>query len=60
MSFQNLVRLSHIKKKSLPDYMSMSTKCQKMRKKLQLMLYNMMIGYDIYDRLPTMEHFSLR
>jgi hypothetical protein len=38
----------------------MSTKCQKIRKKLQLMLYNMMIGYDIYDRLPTMEHFSLR
>jgi hypothetical protein len=34
MSFQSLVRLSHIKKISLPDY-ALSTKCQvkKMRKK---------------------------
>jgi hypothetical protein len=29
-------------------------------KKIQLMLYNMMIGcYDIYDRFTT-EHFTLR
>jgi hypothetical protein len=38
--------------------MPMSTKCQKMRKKLQLMPFNMMIcisiGYDAYDRF-TME-----
>jgi hypothetical protein len=38
----------------------MSTKCQKNeKKKLQLMSYNMMIDYDIYDRF-TMEHFPLR
>jgi hypothetical protein len=30
-----------------------------MRKKLQLISYNMMIGYDIYDCF-TMEHFRLR
>jgi hypothetical protein len=30
-----------------------------MRKKLQLMSYNMMIGYDIYDRF-AMEYFPLR
>jgi hypothetical protein len=30
-----------------------------MRKKCQLMPYNMMTGYDIYDRF-TMEHFPLR
>jgi hypothetical protein len=35
----------------------MSTKCQKKwEKKWQLMSYNMMIGYDIYDYF-TMEHF---
>jgi hypothetical protein len=40
--------------------MPMSTKCQKkMRTKWQLMLYNMMLGYDIYDCF-TMEHFRLR
>jgi hypothetical protein len=39
--------------------MPMSKKCQNMRKKLQSMSYNMMIGYDIYDRF-TMEHFPLR
>jgi hypothetical protein len=39
--------------------MPMSTKCQKIRKKCQLMSYNMMIGYDIYDCF-TMEHFRLR
>jgi hypothetical protein len=51
MSFQNLDRLSQIKK--FPCLiMTMSTKCQKMS-------YNMMIGYDIYDRF-TMEHFPLR
>jgi hypothetical protein len=32
---------------------------KKMRKKLQLMSYDMMIGYDIYDCF-TMEHFRLR
>jgi hypothetical protein len=30
-----------------------------MRKKCQLMSYDMMTGYDIYDRF-TMEHFPLR
>jgi hypothetical protein len=30
-----------------------------MRKKCQLVSYNMMIGYDIYDRF-TVEHFPLR
>jgi hypothetical protein len=44
-----------LKKKSLPDYAHV----KKMRKKLQLMSYNMMIGYDIYDCF-TMEHFRLR
>jgi hypothetical protein len=43
--------------------MPMSTKCQKnlncYLKKRQLMSYNLMIGYDIYDRF-TMEHFPLR
>jgi hypothetical protein len=39
--------------------MPMSTKCQKIRTKWQLMSYNMMIGYDIYDCF-TMEHFRLR
>jgi hypothetical protein len=34
-------------------------KVSKYEKKLQLMSYNMMIGYDIYDRF-TMEHFPLR
>jgi hypothetical protein len=38
--------------------MPISTKCQKIRKKWQLMSYNMMIGYDIYDRF-TMEHILL-
>jgi hypothetical protein len=38
--------------------MPMSTKCQKNEKKLQLMSYNMMIGYDIYDCF-TMEHLRL-
>jgi hypothetical protein len=32
---------------------------KKKRKKLQLMSYNVMIGYDIYDCF-TMEHFRLR
>jgi hypothetical protein len=38
--------------------MPMSTKCQKNEKKSQLMSYNMMIGYDIYNRF-AMEHFPL-
>jgi hypothetical protein len=62
MSFQNLVRLSQIKKKSLPDYAhvnKVSKKFELLLKKLQLMSYNMMIGYDIYDRF-TMEHLQLR
>jgi hypothetical protein len=33
MSFQSLVRLSQIKKKSLPDY-AHSTKCQENEKKI--------------------------
>jgi hypothetical protein len=32
---------------------------KKLRKKCQLMSYNMMIGYDICDCF-TMEHFQLR
>jgi hypothetical protein len=56
MSFQNFVRLSQIKKKSLPDY---AQSVKKMRKKLQLMSYDMMIGYDICDCF-TLEHFRLR
>jgi hypothetical protein len=32
---------------------------KKMRKKLQLMSYDMMIGYDIYDCF-TLEYFRLR
>jgi hypothetical protein len=59
MSFQNLVRLSQIKKMSLSDYAHVNKVSKKMRKKLQLMSYNMMIGYDIYDCF-TMEHFRLR
>jgi hypothetical protein len=51
MSCQNLVRLSQIKKYSLADYAHVN----KLPKKRQLILYNMMIGYDIYDRF-TMEH----
>jgi hypothetical protein len=39
--------------------MPMSTKCQKKRKKLQLVKYYMIIGYDIYDSF-TVEHFPLR
>jgi hypothetical protein len=58
MSVQSLVRLSQIKKNPRL-IMPMSKKCQNMKKKLQSMSYNMMIGYDIYDRF-TMEYFSLR
>jgi hypothetical protein len=58
MSFQNLVRLSQIKIFSLPDYAHVNKVSKKMRKKSQLMSYNMMIGYDIYDRF-TMEYFPL-
>jgi hypothetical protein len=58
MSFQNLVRFSQIKKKSLTDYAHVNKVSKKMRKKRQLMPYNMMIGYDIYDHF-TMEHFPL-
>jgi hypothetical protein len=39
--------------------MLMSTKCQKIRKKGQLMSYNMLIAYHIYDCFTT-EHFRLR
>jgi hypothetical protein len=55
MSFQNLVRLSQIKHFSLPDYVHV----KKLINYCQLMSYNMMIGYDIYDRV-TMKHFPLR
>jgi hypothetical protein len=55
MSIQNLVRLSQIKKFSLPDY----ARVNKLSKNEQKMTYNMMIGYDIYDRF-TMEHFPVR
>jgi hypothetical protein len=58
MSFQNLVRLSQIKKKSLPDCAHVN----KVSKKFQLLFkkmtkYHMMIGYDdLYNRF-TKEHF---
>jgi hypothetical protein len=57
MSLQSLVRLSQIKKKSLPDYARQQS-AKKMRKKMTTNVNVMMIGYDIYDRF-TMEHFSL-
>jgi hypothetical protein len=58
MSFQNLIRLSQIKK--FPCLiMTMSTKCQKNEKKMTTNVINMIRGYDIYDRF-TMEHFPLR
>jgi hypothetical protein len=54
MSFQNLVRLSQIKK--IPCLiMPMSTKCQKNEKKMTINV----IQHDIYDCF-TMEHFQLR
>jgi hypothetical protein len=59
MSLQNLVRLSQIKKKSLSDYAHVNKVPKKIRKKYQFVSYNMMIGYDIYDRF-TVEHFPLR
>jgi hypothetical protein len=37
----------------------MSTKCQKNEEKMTIKPFNMMIGYDVYDRF-TMEHFPLR
>jgi hypothetical protein len=58
MSFQNLVGLSQIKTFSSLIMLTL-TKCQKMRKKRELMSCNMMIGYDIWDRF-TMAHFTLR
>jgi hypothetical protein len=58
MSIQSLVRWSQIKKNPRL-IMPMSKKYQNMKKKLQSMSYNMMIGYDIYDRF-TMEYFPLR
>jgi hypothetical protein len=54
MSLQYLVRSSQIKKLLLLDYVHPNSV-----KKLELMSYNMMIDYDIYDRF-TMEHFALR
>jgi hypothetical protein len=57
MSFQNLVRLSQMKKKSLSDYAHVN-KVSKKRKKPRFMSYNIMIGCDLYDRF-TMEHFPL-
>jgi hypothetical protein len=59
MSFQNLVRLSQMKKKSLPDYAHVNKVSENVINQCQLMSYNMMIGYDFYDRF-TMEHFTLR
>jgi hypothetical protein len=64
MSFQNLVRLSQMKKKCPCLIMPMSKSVKKIElllKKLQLMSYNMMIGYEynICDHF-TMEHFRLR
>jgi hypothetical protein len=44
---------------SLPDYAHVNKMSKKCISQCQLMSYNMMIGYDIYDRF-TMEHFPLR
>jgi hypothetical protein len=54
MSFQNLVRLSQIKKNSLPDYAHVN-KVSKNEKKMTI---NVIQHDDIYDRF-TMEHFLL-
>jgi hypothetical protein len=54
MSFQNLVRLSQIKKISLPDYAHVN-KVSKNEKKMTI---NVIQHDDIYDRF-TMEHFLL-
>jgi hypothetical protein len=61
MSFQNLVRLSQIKKNPclIMPMQPMSTKCQKKGKKITITTDNMMIGYDIWVRF-TMEHFPFR
>jgi hypothetical protein len=60
MPFQNLVKLSHMKTFSQPDYAHIHKASKKLEKKRQLMSYNMMMGcYDIYHRF-TMEHFPLR
>jgi hypothetical protein len=55
MSFQSLVILSQIKKKSLPDYAHVK-KVSKYEKKITI---NVIQHDDIYDRF-TMEHFPLR
>jgi hypothetical protein len=54
MSFQSLVILSQIKKKSLPDYAHVK-KVSKYEKKITI---NVIQHDDIYDRF-TMEHFPL-
>jgi hypothetical protein len=59
MSIQNLVRLSQIKKLSLPDYVHINKVSKKLINQCQLSSHSMMIGYDIYDRF-TMEYFPLR
>jgi hypothetical protein len=46
MSFQNSVRLSQIKKMSLPDYAHVNKVSKKLSNQCRLMSYNMMIGYD--------------
>jgi hypothetical protein len=49
MSLQNLVRLSQIRKISLPDYAHVNKMSKKFINQCQLMSYNMMILY--YYRL---------
>jgi hypothetical protein len=49
MSLQNLVRLSQIRKISLPDYAHVNKMSKKCINQCQLMSYNMMILY--YYRL---------
>jgi hypothetical protein len=59
MSIPNVVRLSQIKKFSLPDYAHVNKVSKNEKNKRELMSHNMMIGYEVYDRF-TMEHFTLR
>jgi hypothetical protein len=62
LSDESIVFIIDVGKKIPCLILPMSTKCQRNEKKItindELMSYNMMIGYDIYDHF-TMEHFPL-
>jgi hypothetical protein len=63
MSFQNLVRLSQIKKCSLPDYAHVTKVPKKLINRCELcnvIQHNNRLCYDIYDRFTILEHFPLR